>query len=74
VPLAARPWRQSICSPRESLLVSLMHLPATPPTLTCGTVAGCLRVFLPQGLVAAFPKLVGTGTKQHTFVETDNCR
>ena len=27
-----------------------------------------------QGLVAAFPKLVGSGTKQHTFVETDNCR
>lgn len=27
-----------------------------------------------EGLLAAFPKLVGTGGKQHTFVETDNVR
>jgi hypothetical protein len=27
-----------------------------------------------QGLVAAFPKLVGTGSKQHTYVDTENCR
>lgn len=27
-----------------------------------------------QGLVAAFPKLVGTGDKQHTYVETEAVR
>lgn len=27
-----------------------------------------------EGLLAAFPKLVGTGNKQHTFVETDKVR
>lgn len=27
-----------------------------------------------EGLLAAFPKLVGTGGKQHTFIETDNVR
>ena len=28
-----------------------------------------------EGLLAAFPKLVGTGnTKQHTYVETENVR
>lgn len=27
-----------------------------------------------EGLLAAFPKLVGLSTKQHTFVETDTVR
>lgn len=27
-----------------------------------------------EGLLAAFPKLVGSGGKQHTFVETENVR
>ena len=27
-----------------------------------------------EGLLAAFPKLQGTGNKQHTFVETDSVR
>ncbi|KAG8463777.1 hypothetical protein KFE25_004050 [Diacronema lutheri] len=27
-----------------------------------------------EGLLAAFPKLIGTGNKQHTFVETDKVR
>lgn len=27
-----------------------------------------------EGLLSAFPKLVGTGNKQHTFVETDKVR
>ena len=27
-----------------------------------------------EGLLAAFPKLMGTGNKQHTFVETDSVR
>lgn len=27
-----------------------------------------------EGLLAAFPKLMGTGQKQHTFVETESVR
>ena len=27
-----------------------------------------------EGLLAAFPKLMGTGNKQHTFIETDSVR
>jgi hypothetical protein len=27
-----------------------------------------------EGLLAAFPKLVGSGNKQHTYVETENVR
>jgi len=27
-----------------------------------------------EGLLASFPKLIGTGTKQHTFVETESVR
>ena len=27
-----------------------------------------------EGLLAAFPKLIGTGGKQHTYVETENVR
>lgn len=27
-----------------------------------------------QGLLAAFPKLIGTDSKQHTFIETDAVR
>ena len=27
-----------------------------------------------EGLLAAFPKLMGTGNQQHTFIETDSVR
>lgn len=27
-----------------------------------------------EGLLASFPKLIGTGTKQHTFIETESVR
>eukprot|EP01121_Diplochlamys_sp_Union-15-3_P004577 TRINITY_DN1475_c0_g1_i7.p1 TRINITY_DN1475_c0_g1~~TRINITY_DN1475_c0_g1_i7.p1 ORF type:complete len:345 (-),score=61.80 TRINITY_DN1475_c0_g1_i7:694-1728(-) len=27
-----------------------------------------------EGLLAAFPKLIGTGSKEHTFIETENVR
>ena len=27
-----------------------------------------------EGLLAAFPKLLGTGNQQHTFIETDSVR
>lgn len=27
-----------------------------------------------EGLLASFPKLIGSGTKQHTFIETDSVR
>jgi hypothetical protein len=27
-----------------------------------------------EGLIASFPKLIGTGTKQHTFIETESVR
>ncbi|CAN0088925.1 unnamed protein product, partial [Ectocarpus sp. 13 AM-2016] len=27
-----------------------------------------------EGLLAAFPKLMGTGNKQHTFIETETVR
>jgi hypothetical protein len=27
-----------------------------------------------EGLLASFPKLIGTGSKQHTFIETESVR
>ena len=50
--------------------------PPTSPILPSALVS---RQFVPmtririEGLLAAFPKLVGTG-KQHTYVETENVR
>lgn len=47
------------------LAAACRHAPATLPAWWRLCV---------QGLIAAFPKLVGTGQKQHTFVDTENCR
>ena len=62
-------WIGSACFLADQFLIMSCELPAA---LVSRQFVDMSRIRI-EGLLAAFPKLVGTG-KQHTYVETENVR
>ena len=72
----------AICTKSGKALVSRQFVEMTRIRVEVNTLSSLSYLFISlialksavQGLLAAFPKLVGSNAKQHTFIETESVR